>query len=102
MLEVISCTKPPYEVEALLDRILENTSFTEALLANDAPNIEEVSWVESPPLLLTNLDTTSKPSPEPTTSEEEEIIHVDPPLTSRMICSKTSKTSRYIPCRRDL
>jgi hypothetical protein len=50
------------EGEVLLDRILENTSFTEPLPV-DEPSTP----------LLTFLEITSKSSPEPRTPEEEAI-----------------------------
>ena len=61
------------EGEALLDRILENTSFTETLPAAESSSHEEVPLVEytKPPSDL--VEPTTESSPEPETMEEEEI-----------------------------
>jgi len=61
------------EAEALLDRILENTSFTEALPLEEPSNHEEAPLIESATLTLNHLDSTIETSPEPETVEEEEI-----------------------------
>jgi hypothetical protein len=65
---------------ALLDCILENSSFTEPFPADEPLTHEEVSLVESTPLLLTYPDSSSKPSPEPEIMEEEEIQPLDIPF----------------------
>ena len=59
--------------EALLDRILENTSFTETLPATGSSSHEEVPLVVSTSPSPTHLEPTTEPSPEPETMEEEEI-----------------------------
>jgi len=59
------------EGEALLDRILENTSSTEPLRVEPKSSHEEVSSAEFEPLLPTLLDSTVGPSPELGTLEEE-------------------------------
>ena len=61
------------EGEALLDRILKNTSFTKTLPLVEPSSCEEVPLIESESLPLTNPDSTIEPSPEPGTLEEEEI-----------------------------
>ena len=61
------------EEEALLDRILENTSFTETFPLVEPSSCEEVPLIESESLPLTNPDSTTEPSPEPRTLEDEEI-----------------------------
>ena len=61
-----SCTKP------LLDRILENTSFTEALPLEEPSSHEEAPLIESAILTLNHLDSTKEPSPKPKTMEEED------------------------------
>ena len=61
------------EGEALLDRILENTSFTETLPSVEPSSCEEVPLIESASLPLTNPDSTTEPSPELVMPEEQEI-----------------------------
>jgi len=61
------------EEEALLDRILENTSFTKTFPLVEPSSCEEVLLIESESLPLTNPDSTTKPSPEPGMPEEEKI-----------------------------
>jgi hypothetical protein len=68
------------EGEALLDCILENTSFTEPLPADEPSSHEEVPLVESTPLLLTYPDSSSEPSPKLEIVEEEEIQPPDFPF----------------------
>jgi hypothetical protein len=65
--------KTTSEGEALLDRIMENTSFTETFPLVEPSSCEEVPLIESESLPLTNPDSTTEPSPEPGTPEEEEI-----------------------------
>ena len=65
--------KTTSEAEALLDRILENTSFTEALLLEEPSSHEEAPLIESAILTLNHLESTTEPSPESKTMEEEEI-----------------------------
>jgi hypothetical protein len=61
------------EGEALLEHILENTSFTESLLVIEPSSNEEAPRFELAPLLLTYLDSTTELSPKARTTEEEEI-----------------------------
>jgi hypothetical protein len=61
------------EGEALLERILENTSFTKSLPVVEPSSHEEVPLTKSAPLLLTYLDSTTEPSPKPKIMDEEEI-----------------------------
>jgi hypothetical protein len=68
------------EGEAPLDCILESTSFTESLPADEPLSHEEVPLVESTSLLLTYPDSSSEPSPEPEIMEEEEIQPPDFPF----------------------
>ena len=63
--------KTTSEGEALLDRILENTSFTEMFPLVEPSSCEEVPLIESESLPLTNLDSTTEPSPEPGMPKEE-------------------------------
>jgi hypothetical protein len=65
--------KTTAEGEALLDRILENTSFIETLSAAESSSHEEVPLVDytNPPSDL--VEPTTESSPEPETTEEEEI-----------------------------
>ena len=56
-----------------MDRILENTSFTETLRAAGSSSHEEVLLVDSTSRSPTHLEPTTEPSPEPETTEEEEI-----------------------------
>ena len=65
--------KTTFEREALLDRILETPSFTETFPLVEPSSCEEVPLIESESLPLTNPDSTTEPSPEPRTPEEEEI-----------------------------
>ena len=65
--------KTTTEGEALLDCILENTSFTETLLAAESSSHEKVLLVDSMSPSPTHIEPTTKPSPEPETMEEEEI-----------------------------
>ena len=65
--------KTTSEGEALLDRILENTSSTKTFSLVEPSSCEEVPLIESESLPLTNPDSTTEPSPEPGTPEEEEI-----------------------------
>ena len=51
------------EGEALLDRILENTSFTETLPLVEPSSYEEVPLIESASSPLNNPDSTTEPSP---------------------------------------
>ena len=51
--------KTTSEAEALLDRILENTSFTEALPLEEPSSHEEAPLIESAILTLNHLDSTS-------------------------------------------
>src|SRR6185437_399739 len=61
------------EGEALLDHILENTSFTETLPAAESSSHEEVPLVDSTSPSPTHIEPTTEPSLEPETMEEEEI-----------------------------
>ena len=65
--------KTTSEGEALLDRILENTSFTETLPLVEPSSYEEVPLIESASSPLNNPDSTTEPSPELRTLEDEEI-----------------------------
>ena len=65
--------KTTTEGEALLERILENTSFTETLPVGGSSGHEEVPSVDSTSRTPTHLEPTTEPSPEPETTEEEEI-----------------------------
>jgi hypothetical protein len=62
--------KATTEGEARLERILENTSFTPVV---EPSSHEEVKLIGSASLLLTYPNSSSKPSREPETMEEEEI-----------------------------
>ena len=55
--------KTTSEDEALLDHILENTSFTEALPLEEPSSHEEAPLIESATLTLNHLDSTTEPSP---------------------------------------
>ena len=59
---------------ALLDRILENTSFTEPLPVVQPSSQEEVSIAEPIHSLVTHDELSARPSPEPEDPEEEEIL----------------------------
>ena len=72
--------KTTSEGEALLDRILENTFFTETFPLVEPSSYEEVLLIESESLPLTNPDSTTEPSPEPGAPEEEEIQPSDLPF----------------------
>ena len=65
--------KTTAEGEALLDRSLENTSFTETLRAAGSSSHEEVPLVDSTNPPPNPIEPTSESSPEPETMEEEEI-----------------------------
>ena len=56
--------KTTSKAEALLDRILENTSFTEALPLEEPSSDEEALLIESAILTLNHLESTTEPSPE--------------------------------------
>ena len=58
----------------LLDRILENTSFTELLPVIQLSSQEEVSIAEPVHSLVTHDESPAEPSPEPQDPEEEEIL----------------------------
>jgi len=59
---------------ALLDRILENASFTEPLLVVAPSSQEEAPVAESMHSLTTPDDSPVEPSPKPEDPEEEEIL----------------------------
>ena len=59
---------------ALLDRVLENTSFTEPLPVVQPSSQEEVSIAEPIHSLVTHDELSARPSPEPEDPEEEEIL----------------------------
>ena len=59
---------------ALLDRILENTSFTEPLPLVESSSHEEAPVAESTQSLITLEDSPAEPSPELEVPEEEEIL----------------------------
>ena len=59
---------------ALLDRILENTSFTEPLPIGQPSSQEEVSIAEPIYSLVTHDESPAEPSPEPEDPEEGEIL----------------------------
>ena len=65
--------KITFEGEALLDRILENTSFTKTFPLVEPSSCEEVPLTESESLPFTNPDSTTEPSPELVMPEEQEI-----------------------------
>ena len=58
---------------ALLDRILENTSFIEPLPVVQPSSQEEVSIAKPIHSLVTHDESPAEPSPEPEDPEEEEI-----------------------------
>ena len=66
--------KTTSEGVALLDRILENTSFIEPLLVVQPSSQEEVSIAEPVHSLVTHDESPAEPSPEPEDPEEEEIL----------------------------
>jgi hypothetical protein len=51
----------------------QNTSFTESFPVVEPSSHEEATLFESAPLLLTYPDSSTEPSPEPETMEQEEI-----------------------------
>ena len=65
--------KTTSEGEALLDRILKNTSFTETLPLVEPSSCEEVPLIESASSPLNNPDSTTEPFPELGTLGDEEI-----------------------------
>ena len=65
--------KTTAEGDALLDRILENTSFTETLPAAESSRHEEVLLVDSTNPPPNPTEPTTESSPELETMEEEEI-----------------------------
>ena len=65
--------KTTSEGVALLDRIMENTSFTEPLPIVQPSSQEEVSIAEPIYSLVTHDESPAEPSPEPEDREEEEI-----------------------------
>ena len=66
--------KTTFEGMALLDRILENTSFTEPLPVVAPSSQEEALIAESTHSLTTHDDSPVEPSPKPEDQEEEEIL----------------------------
>ena len=66
-------TKTTSEGVALLDCILENTSFTEPLQVVQSSSQEEVSIAEPIHSLVTHDELSARPSSEPEDPEEEEI-----------------------------
>ena len=64
----------------LLDRILENTSFTELLPVIQLSSQEEVSIAEPVHSLVTHDESPAEPSPEPQDLVEEEILPPEFPL----------------------
>ena len=68
------------EGEALLDRILENTSFTKTLPAAESSSHEEIPLVDSTIPLPNPIEPTTESSPEPETMEEEKIQPPEFPL----------------------
>ena len=90
--------KTTAEGEALLDRILENTSFTETLPGAGSSNHEEVPLVDSTSRSPTHLEPTTEPSPEPEMMEEEEIQPLEFPFNiEEDIFQNFGNTSMY-PC----
>jgi len=65
--------KTTAEGEALLDRILDNTTFTKTLPAVEFSSHEEVPLVDSTISSPHPIEPTTESSPEPETTEEEEI-----------------------------
>jgi hypothetical protein len=88
--------------EALLNHILENTSFSESLPVAEHSSYEEVPLVVPTPLLLTYLEPTFKPSPVRGTMEEEEIHPLEFPFNIEDDLFKTLETPQCIPLRKDL
>ena len=66
--------KTTSEGVALLDYILENTSFTEPLPVVQPPSQEEVSIAEPIHSLVAHDESPAEHSPEPEDREEEEIL----------------------------
>ena len=91
--------KTTSEGEALLECILDNTSFVEPLVVKELPSHEEAPVVESAPLLLTYLDSPSEPLPELESPEEQEIQPPEFPF-KRTTFFKIFETPRCIPVRR--
>ena len=65
---------------ALLDRILENTSFTEPLPVVQPSSQEEVSIAEPIHSLASHDESPPEPSPEPEDPEEKEILPLEFPF----------------------
>ena len=88
--------KTTAEREALLDRILENTSFIETLPVAGSSSHEEVRMVDSTSRSPTHLEPTTEPSPEPETTEEEEIQPPEFPFNiEEDVFQKFGNTSMY-------
>jgi len=88
--------KTTAEREALLDRILENTSFIETLPVAGSSSHEEVPLVDSTSRSPTHLEPTTEPSPEPETTEEEEIQPPEFPFNiEEDVFQKFGNTSMY-------
>ena len=88
--------KTTAEGEALLDRILENTSFTETLPAAESSSHEEVPLVDSTSPSPTHIEPTTEPSLEPETTEEEEIQPTEFPFNiEEDIFQNFENTSMY-------
>jgi len=72
--------KTTSEGMALLDRILENASFTEPLPVVGTSSQGDAPLAESTHSLVTHTDSPAEPSAEPEDPEEEEIIPPDFPF----------------------
>jgi hypothetical protein len=90
--------KTKAEGEALLDRILENTSFTETLPSAESSSHKEVLLVVSASPSPTHIEPTTEPSPKPETMEEEETQHLEFPFNiEEDIFQNFENTSMYPP-----
>ena len=69
--------KTTSELIALLDRILEKTSFIEPLPVVKPSSHEEILVAEPTSSQLSRLDSLAEPSPEPETLEEDEILPLE-------------------------
>ena len=93
--------KTTSKAEALLDRILENTSFTEALPLEEPSNHEEAPLIESATLTLNHLDSTTEPSPNQKQWKKKKFNLHSSLLNSMTIYSKILETPRITSTRKD-
>jgi hypothetical protein len=90
--------KTTAEGEALLDRIRENTSFTETLPAAESLSHEEVPFVDSTNSPPNPIEPTTEFSNKPETMEEEEIQPPEFPFNIKEDVFQIYRNTSMYPC----